>query len=350
MVNPYATNETAPELWFEQINYAAVCIGGIAYGMHILIYFMTTYYLIIERKRSNWKWLLFVFLLFSLGTLNIVFNMHFNEQAWIDDRNYPGGPLAYLLEQQSVPIQTAGNAESILISFMADALLIYRVHILYRLWWILIIPILLWLATTVFGVLFVIQAALPLSSLTSNSTLQFSLPYFAMSMSLNILLTLLLVSRLLYMRHKMTAALGKQHAQTYGTVATMLLESAAPYALISFIFIILYGIGNVAAILLIPLLVQAECIAPMLIVLRVARGRAWTSEIISEAQLSKLRFGSTQAGSNRMRGSKETYTVGSSTIPHFTTKSKTRVGSEEGLDEEEMGFTLGPVGSSSERV
>lgn len=82
---------------------------------------MTAYYLFLEKKRSNFKWLAFVFVLFAVATVNLRFNAHFNELAWIDERNYPGGPLAFLLEQQALAINIAGNIVSILSALMASS-------------------------------------------------------------------------------------------------------------------------------------------------------------------------------------------------------------------------------------
>jgi len=123
-------------------------------------------------------------------------------------------------------------------------------------------------------------------------------------MSLNILLTMLLIWKLIYMRHQLQKSFGSDHTRLYTTLATMILESALPYGLISFIFIVLYGTKNTAADLFIPLLVQVEvshcprskrllpsitnlkCISPMIIILRVARGQAWDNETVSADRLS----------------------------------------------------------------
>lgn len=81
-------------------------------------------------------------------------------------------------------------------------------------------------------------------------------------MSPNIILTLLLVTRLLWMRRQIVRSLGQEYGKMYTGVATMVLESGLPYGVISFIFIILYGIGNTAALLFIPLLAQVEVSPP----------------------------------------------------------------------------------------
>ncbi|KAI0309238.1 hypothetical protein OF83DRAFT_1179865 [Amylostereum chailletii] len=102
-------------------------------------------------------------------------------------------------------------------------------------------------------------------------------------MTLSIVLTILLVTRLLYMRHQVISAMGSHYGQMYASIASMLVESALPYGVFSFIFIILYGIQNTATNLFIPLLTQVECIAPMLIVIRVSRGDAMSSDTVQRA-------------------------------------------------------------------
>ncbi|EMD34961.1 hypothetical protein CERSUDRAFT_116481 [Gelatoporia subvermispora B] len=270
--------------------------------IHIVIFSMCTYYIIQENKASNAKWFALVCALFASGTINICMNIHFNELTWIDERNYPGGPLAFLLEQQSVWTNTLGNSASLVATFLADGLLIYRVYAVWRRWYIVVVPILTWLASTVLSVLSTFQAALPNSSLWANNTLDFSVPFWSLSMSLNILLTILLVTRLLYMRRRIIATLGRQYGQMYTGIAAMIVESALPYALVSFIFVVLYGLNNTAANLFIPLVSQVQCIAPMLVILRVTRGRAWSYDTASEANITDLRCGTGSGSSGSSSG------------------------------------------------
>lgn len=85
------------------------------------------YYTIQQRhKRSRWiGWLIFNSLLFAIGTINLACSIKFNEDAWINEREYPGGPYEFIVQQQSRPILTLGNTASILASFMADGLLVH---------------------------------------------------------------------------------------------------------------------------------------------------------------------------------------------------------------------------------
>lgn len=87
------------------------------------IYTLVTYYCL-HQSKIPWKWIVFNTALFVFGTINLATSIHFNETAWIDERNYPGGPYAFLLEQQNRTVQTVGNAASIITTTMAEGLLV----------------------------------------------------------------------------------------------------------------------------------------------------------------------------------------------------------------------------------
>ena len=101
------------------------------------------------------------------------------------------------------------------------------------------------------------QITQPGASLWNNpTTTNFAIIYWSLSISLNIILTLLLVGRLLYMSHNARRSLGDEHAATYISVAAMLVESATPYAVTSLIFIITYARNSNVQNLVLPVLSQ----------------------------------------------------------------------------------------------
>lgn len=91
------------------------------------------------------------------------------------------------------------------------------------------------------SIMVIFQSSRPNASLWTTTTVQFTLPYFTISVSLNIILTLLLVGQLLRMSYGLRKTMGKDHAATYISIAAMLLESATPYAVVGLIFIITYA-------------------------------------------------------------------------------------------------------------
>lgn len=106
------------------------------------------------------------------------------------------------------------------------------------------------------SILSVFQTSRPSASLWTAAGVQFSLPYFSISISLNVMLTLLLVSRLLYMSWELRRTFGADHAKVYVSIAAMILESGAPYAVVGLIFIITYARNSDVQDLALPVLSQ----------------------------------------------------------------------------------------------
>jgi hypothetical protein len=103
-------------------------------GLHLSIFFQTLCSILANKERSStlrsrmpWKsWLqiALITLLFINAGLNFVGNALLNQWAWIDYRNYPNGPLAFLIEQQANWPSGLANISGILVIFLADAVLV----------------------------------------------------------------------------------------------------------------------------------------------------------------------------------------------------------------------------------
>lgn len=103
-------------------------------GLHVSIFAIVTYYTI-QRRNITRRWMLWLILnstLFALGTINLACNINFNESAWINERQYPGGPFHFLMEQQTRPVLTLANVATILVSFLADGLLVRPTLVICR--------------------------------------------------------------------------------------------------------------------------------------------------------------------------------------------------------------------------
>ncbi|KZV78030.1 hypothetical protein EXIGLDRAFT_692990 [Exidia glandulosa HHB12029] len=70
----------------------------------------------------------------------------------------------------------------------------------------------------------------------------------------------------------------------------MLVESAALYSAFSLIFIVAYGRNSPVQNLFLPPLAQIQCIAPLLILLRVAYGRAYNGSMSTAAKSTSIGF------------------------------------------------------------
>lgn len=57
-----------------------------------------------KKQRTHWRdytWITYVLLLFALSSIANYGQLKFTQMIWVDNRNYPGGPSAYLVEQQT---------------------------------------------------------------------------------------------------------------------------------------------------------------------------------------------------------------------------------------------------------
>ena len=91
--------------------------------------------------------------------------------------------------------------------------------------------------------LFAFETSSP-SGFFSKIATSFALPFFAISLSLNILLTLMIVFRLAAYRQKGRDIFGKAYGQHYGSISTMFIESAALYTICSILLLVTYAIGH----------------------------------------------------------------------------------------------------------
>ena len=110
------------------------------------------------------------------------------------------------------------------------------------------------------GTLLIYQGSQPESSIWTPIAINFGLPYFSISVSLNILLTLMIVTRLLLHCRNVHAALGNPDwiAGLYKAIITMLIESSALYAVNSLLFIGAWGAGSHVADIFLPILAEIQ--------------------------------------------------------------------------------------------
>ncbi|KAI0362149.1 hypothetical protein OH77DRAFT_23803 [Trametes cingulata] len=275
MSSPYATDVPPSTLRMEQAINAAVYIGAVAWGIHVSV-FLQSCSALWQSAKSNRRWLPFLFSMLALASVNICCSIRFNELAWIDERNYPGGPLAFIVQQSSRPVNTVSIATSVVSLFLADGFLVraycsdvaaqltrhcvkvYRCHALWNKIWVTVALSCVLAASTVLSVMHCIQAARPDAGLWDDATVKISLPYASVSMSLNILFTVILGWRLLDLRRKLPAATSDDRVKRFGSMRAIAVETALPYGLASFLFVVLYGLRNTGANLFVPLLVQLE--------------------------------------------------------------------------------------------
>ncbi|KAF9030277.1 hypothetical protein BJ165DRAFT_1358915 [Panaeolus papilionaceus] len=277
----YKTNDTTDGLLLETIHFISVSVELILYGVTLIVCSTCAYFLLSSPNTVKYrvKWLLIVLILFSGATTSVILDLVNHFFAWVQYRAYPGGPSAFLLRTLVV----AGPDWTLYVmGVVVDGILIHRIFHLYDDWKITILPILLWLCSDVVGVFF----ALSMSSVHFEDRRTFVMPYFSLELSLNVLLHITLVYRLLQMDRRTRRILGQKHGLLYRNVAQMLVESSFPYALVSIFLLGLFISKSVAANVVTRIYIQVQCMSPVLIILRVAMGRALDKDSISRLNFS----------------------------------------------------------------
>jgi len=321
---PWSTNPNAPQipydLYFgEKANFAGVLIGSMLYGIVVVLFFQCLAALFnpANRRGRSVKWGLVVYTvaMFSIVTVFTAMNDNIQSISYIDNREFPGdgdtippGPLGYQLFIYSKPLTIIPNLMFLLNNWLADGLLLYRCYVIYAMnIWVIVFPCLVYLASVAMGITFIYQTSQPNSSIWNSTAINFGLPYFSISLSLNILLTLMIVTRLILHSRNVRYAMGAPGGTSglYTAIVTMLIESCAIYAVNSLLFVGPWGAGSHVADIFLPILAETQVIAPMLIIQRVANQSALTSDSIATGNQGSFVFrsqGRTTDGSGTLPG------------------------------------------------
>jgi len=94
------------------------------------------------------------------------------------------------------------------------------------------------------GTLWTLQSSQPGLSLYSALPMAYGTSYYVISLSVNIILTILISARLLMYRRHVATTLKIDNGQHYVSLATIFIESAALYSVFALLFIITYAINN----------------------------------------------------------------------------------------------------------
>jgi len=217
-------------------------------------------------------------LIFTLATIGFAMNVKFIQMTYIDYRNYPGGPNAFTFEQYTLPINVTTVAVYVLMNWFSDGLMLYRFMVIYQNRYVLlIIPGLIYAGIVAMSLAMLTYTLKPEIGFFGEITIKFGTAYWALSISLNIIITTAIAGRLLKMRAAIRKVLGPKHSSPYTSVLSMIVESAALYTAWALMFLVPFARQDTFQNIVLPALGQVQGIAPLLIILRVAQGKAWTS-------------------------------------------------------------------------
>jgi len=299
----YGPDETADTIMLERMFVAGDFISGVGYGIELVLYLFCARHLWKARRiRSMSSFLLaYITLLLCVETIFEIAQAHTVQMIYIDNRNYPGGPWAYFLATQNLPIDVVFIASLFSLTFLADLLVLWRCWVIWRAfgkyvaYLVIAFPSLLLLGSFIMGTLWTLQSSKPGLSLYSALPLAYGTSYYAISLGANIILTILISARLLMYRRAVVDILPKEHANDYVSLFAILVESASLYSIFALIFLITYALNQPVNSVFLTIASFTQQIANYLIIVRVAQGRAWHRETPAETNTS-IRFSDNTRG------------------------------------------------------
>ncbi|KAF9445738.1 hypothetical protein P691DRAFT_709869 [Macrolepiota fuliginosa MF-IS2] len=303
--------ETSTDILNDAVNLVSTIICGVGYGIAFTLYCICARTLCAQlrfpdKQRQAMFMLTYITIITLCGGLYLASASRVAQLAYVDFRNYPGGPYAYTLFIFSAPDNLLGVCSYFIVSWLTDAMIIWRVYILFSSrrypWLVIAFPCILYLASFCMGVVIIFQSSRPSQSFWSSAAIPFGLAYYVLTAVLTIIATILMTFRLLMARRQFIRAMGNSpHARQYLSIATMLIESSALYAIWSIIFIGLYIVNHPMQSVFLGTLTDISIIALLLIIFRVSQGQAWkanTEQALTTTHLS-WRTSTTTRGSTR---------------------------------------------------
>ncbi|KAI6041473.1 hypothetical protein EDC04DRAFT_3109721 [Pisolithus marmoratus] len=282
-MSSYAPDESASQLFAEATWLQGAIVTSVFYGVTLTLAFMCVRSLWsrIYSRSSGYKrdifFLGYVIFVFACASVYQVANAQITQLGFIDRRNYPGGPAAFEESNASLSI----NLTFVLMDWCADLLMIWRCIVVYRdtrfRIFITLFGILIFLASLVTGLFWLIIISVPAQSGSPWMSYSLLFPYLSVSLASTVFISLLTVLRFMYHRHRVSNVLGQAHGSVYLNFATMIVESAAIYAICAVLYLVPYAIGSPLANAFLQILGMSQGVAPLLIIYRVSEGKAWTN-------------------------------------------------------------------------
>ncbi|KAJ7622539.1 hypothetical protein FB45DRAFT_838605 [Roridomyces roridus] len=278
-------NETSFDLYNEETWLQGAVLCSVGYGVVLALFSMCFYLLFKQMKGSNYRrsvfFLVYISLEFLFATLFQGSIAKFVQLAFIEQRDFPGGPAIFEADEFSIPVDKIGNVAFVLTNWFSDALVVWRCMVIYTncgvsLYIVMALPCLMFAASVGLGIMWLIQICTT-SPFGIFVTINWTIPYFSLSLSTNILVTIAIVIRLFVYRRRVAKVFGQNHGSQYTSVAAMLVESAFLYSAFSILFLVPFGMINPLANVFLQALSQIQTISTLLIVFRTAQGKIWTA-------------------------------------------------------------------------
>jgi len=243
-------------------------------------------------NQLNWGLIAYVVVMLGLSTAYIGTNTKYVEMMFIDDRDYPGGPVGFYTNDFPMPMASATIVIYGFLNILSDGLLLYRTYMVWHGSWLIMgLPIAMYLTSVAMIIIAVFETIKPGAVFFDTVTESFTLLWFTLSITLNLLLTLLIAGKLIAARNSLRSVLGKVHAKLYTSITSIFVESATLYSMSSIVVIGSYSVNSPFQNVALAIHACVMSISPIMIISRVARGHAYSKQAVTAAS-TNMTFGS----------------------------------------------------------
>ncbi|KAM5544691.1 hypothetical protein V8D89_001589 [Ganoderma adspersum] len=258
-----------------RMSYAAALVASVTFGIYFVIAAYTAAKILQSptRHRAGKNVLLgWVAATFVVQMIYYVGGSKWSEIEFVESTVDPGVFAGQLSSRLAVLKDTAYTV----LIWLADGFILYRaVAIFADKLYVVILPALLYLASIATGVGLLVETAKPGAAFGQASVIDFGTPFWSLSVSMNVLTTVLIAARLLYRRRALLDSASKRKARAYySPEVAIFLESAALYAICSIIYIPMFAEDIPLQFPFSALLGSAASIAPHFIILRMVSGES----------------------------------------------------------------------------
>ncbi|KAJ7033382.1 hypothetical protein C8F04DRAFT_1104558, partial [Mycena alexandri] len=294
----YGPDEDHATIEYERNFMAGDVVVGTGYGIQFMLWLNCARFLWGRRKSGLQAKILLIYMtsMLLIESLFVAVQARTVQMIYIDNRNYPGGPWAFFLASQTAAVNVIFYATLFLLTFLSDLLVLWRCWVIWSAsgqtrvaWVVTAFPAILLLASFAMGTLWTLESSQPTLSLYSALPLAYGTSYYAISLSSNIILTLLITGRLIVYRRTLQQTLSPELASTYISLATVVVESAALYSVTAILFLITYAINNPTNQIWLAVASCSQQIANLLILHRLAEGSAWQKDTLA-GKITSIQF------------------------------------------------------------
>ncbi|RXW17958.1 hypothetical protein EST38_g7901 [Candolleomyces aberdarensis] len=314
---PTLSSEYTPnvDLWMERSNLVGLIIAGVAYGILFTIFIQCILALHTNNghRKTQARWLTgYSCIIFLLATFGFAGNTRFIQMTYIDYRNFPGGPNDFTLAFYTEFCNIFSITSYVIMNWFADGLMFYRFAVIYdRKLPLMIIPGILYAGIVGLSLAMLTFTMKPEEGFFGPTTIKIGTAYWSLSIGMNIIITSAIAGRLLKMRANIRKVLGPNHSSPYTSVLSMIVESAALYTSWAILFLVPFARQDTFQNIVLPSLGQVQGIAPLLIIFRVAQGKAWNSSTATNTLNAKtstaMQFDSRRPGWSQRSHGTESY-------------------------------------------